>query len=144
VRERPAEAEPSDPFRRSLPALVAREGWFDNLRFKVIRPHLPFSIPVHEDRGTMHVDRRGMRFEGEEFLHFEIAFHDIVDVHLGFDERYKRRFEQAFGLFGKPLRITYQSSGEREDIYLYLGFRFTGRRSENSAWYDWFETMRPG
>jgi hypothetical protein len=84
-----------------------------------------------------------MRFEGEKFLHFELAFHDIVNVDLGFDERYKRRFEQAFGLFGKPLRITHISSGEREDIYLFLGFRFVGRRSENSAWYGWFETMRP-
>jgi hypothetical protein len=104
---------------------------------------MPFSIPMHEDRGTIHVDRRGMRFEGEEFLEFDIAFRNIVDVHLGFDERYKRRYEQAFGLFGKPLRITQLTADQKEDVYLYIDFRFAGRRSENATWYRWFEKMRP-
>ena len=91
----------------------------------------------------MHVDRRGMRFEGENFLSFEIRFRDIVDVHLGFDDRYKRRFEQGFGLFGKPLRITYVTENRPEQMYVFLGFRFAGRQSENRNWYRWFETMRP-
>lgn len=104
---------------------------------------MPFSVPIHEDRGTLHIDRGSMRFEGEDLLHLEIPFRDIVDAHLGFDDRYKRRFEQGFGLLGKPLRITHVTSGRREDVYFYIGFSFVGRRSENAAWYRWFEKMRP-
>lgn len=122
---------------------MAREGWFEKPNWKVIRAHMPFSVPIHEDRGMLHIHRRGMRFEGENSLNFEIAFHDIVDVHLGFDDLYKRRFEQGFGALGKPLRITHVTSGKKEDVYLYIGYSFVGRRSENAVLYPWFEKMRP-
>jgi len=128
---------------RSLPALCARAEWFESAKSTMYRAHMPWSLPLHEDEGTLDIDRRRIVFHGTQGLTIDIAFRDIVDVRLGFDATFKRRNEQYFGLFGKPLRVTYVDGRVKKNVYFFMDFEQAGRRSQNKVWYAWLESLRP-
>ncbi|KXA93995.1 hypothetical protein AKJ66_00070 [candidate division MSBL1 archaeon SCGC-AAA259E22] len=103
-----------------------------------MRAHTSWMKPLHRYEGTLELKGDKLIFFGEDAkedgrIDLEIPLENIENVHLGFDETFRRREDRQIGLFGfAPLRIDYLTEGEEKKLYLFADFgRFPIRNAEN-------------
>lgn len=82
-----------------------------------------FKEPPHKYRGKITLGKdalmlKGMDIKRDEEFGIEIPCEKIEDLLFGFDDVFKRRMSIL-----KPLRIRYQTDGERSTVYLFIDFR---------------------
>ena len=99
-----------------------------------------FKTPPHKHEGYVILGRNSLELRADE-LEVNIPYKKIKNLHLGFDEIFKRRMS----IF-RPLRIKYQADGGEDTVYLFVGFHtaryfFSLRawpipKTKNGIWLD--------
>ncbi|MFT3903507.1 MAG: hypothetical protein QM727_10050 [Niabella sp.] len=88
--------------------------------------------------GNIFLTQHAILIEGEQNLSIKLAA--LNEIYLGFDEVYKPSYIKNFGLFWKPLRITYLANNIRtERVYLHIHQSLFGNR--NAKWYNTIKSI---
>lgn len=82
--------------------------------------HISFSPPLSRHYGAFYLTDNAIILEGEND-HIKIYLTEINQLFLGFDDVYSNASAKNFGLFWKPLRITFDDS---KVIYLVIDYKF--------------------
>lgn len=75
-----------------------------------------FKEPPHKYKGKIILEKNVLKLRSGN-KKWCIPYEKIKDLHLGFDEIFKRRMSVF-----KPLRIKYQTDGKKATIYLFVNF----------------------
>lgn len=110
-----------------------------------LEAHTSWMKPLHRYNGELVVTDEKLIFSGKdkrkkEDIDFEIQISDIKNIHLGFDDTFKRREDRQIGLFGfVPLRIDYMDESEDKKLYVFAHFHHPyglRRHSKNKKVYE--------
>lgn len=75
-----------------------------------------FKKPPHKHEGVITLEKTALKIQNKKKIN--IPYKKIVDLHLGFDDVFKRRMSPF-----RPLRIKYRADKKDVVIYLFVGFR---------------------
>ena len=104
-----------------------------------LEAHTSFMMPLHRYKGMIELNSDNIVFtgvdvkNGEEY-NLEIPIKNINDVHLGFDDVFKRRDDRS--PWNKPLRIRFKEDDDEKTIYLFINFHRTLRTTDNKKVYQ--------
>ena len=101
--------------------------------------HTSFMLPIHSYRGEVHLFDDALVFYGAHAKTSktevsDVPFKDIKNMHMGFDEAYKRRETRGGFNNEAPLRIEYKKDGAVKTIYIFMEFNRITRSNKNQEW----------
>lgn len=106
-----------------------------------LRAHTSFLKPMHRYDGEIILMEKELvldcedKDEGKDFTE-SIKKDELTDVHLGFDETFRKSDDRSGGLTFRPLRIKYTKNGKEETVYIITGFSRLKRTTNNESWYE--------
>jgi len=129
-------------------ALLAYREDFKNIGIKDwVVAHTSFMLPFHQYKGEIIRYSDSIFFRGKDKDTKEphvLAFplRNIVELHYGFDDTYRRIDDRSLGLFTEPLRMTFREGNSQKTIYLWIGFNRLTRTSTNRKWFENLSALR--
>ncbi|PWG80394.1 hypothetical protein [Pararcticibacter amylolyticus] len=94
---------------------------------KTIAGLFSFNPPLHKHQGVIALTPGAIEISGDH--HLRVPLGSIEQIYLGFDSVFPASSVKNFGLFWKPLRITF-SGGQ----VIYLIIDYTGIQTQNPLW----------
>ena len=105
-----------------------------------IKSHTSFLKPLHFHEGEMILDNDVLRFDehikGKGAKPVEIGKNQIRNVHLGFDDTFRRTDDRSLGLTLEPLRIDFIDGLKETSIYLFADHNRVTRTNQNKEWFE--------
>jgi len=106
-----------------------------------IKAHTSFARPLHRYDGELELWDEKIVFRGKDTktkdnYSLDVGRKEITDVHLGFDDVFKRMEDRSVGISFLPLRIRFSKGGYEQCMYLIMDFRRASRRTTNKEWYE--------
>jgi len=112
-----------------------------------IASHTSFMLPLHKYRGEITLLEDSIFFRGEDKDTGQphvlaLPLKNVLDLHYGFDDAYRRTGDRGLGLFTSPLRIRFKEGSSQKTIYLWIGFRRLSRTSDNREWFESLSNLK--
>jgi hypothetical protein len=109
-----------------------------------IAAHTSFVAPLHHHTGSIHITEQGsIVLQGtSETSHVVIKKSELISVHLGFDEVFKRRYDRDLGLTFTPLSITCMQENQLKTFYLAIELDHLFRTTNNQEWFDAIQALQ--
>jgi len=104
--------------------------------------HTSFMRPLHRYYGILNIDKEKLHFTGSDEkkggqFSLTINITDITDVHLGYDNIFRRIEDRSLGIFQfVPLRINFIEKGKEASVYLFANYSSLIRHSDNQKLFD--------
>lgn len=89
--------------------------------------------PFHAHSGNIVLNNEGIQLT-ENGVPEHYLLSSVTQLYLGFDDLYIPALVKNYGLFWKPLRITFQNS---QKLYLITGYNFITTKNQL-----WFKTIK--
>lgn len=106
-----------------------------------LKAHTSGFKPLHRYEGTLELNNRELIFTGKDVIEnkeikLKISIKNIIDLHYGFDEIFKRRDKR--NPWNKPLRIKCKLNNAEKTLYFFINFHYKlgARTSSNKEVYE--------
>ena len=112
-----------------------------------MKAHTSFVKPLHRYEGKIILSDEKIMFDGKDKktkndYAIEINKIDVTDIHLGFDDVFKRGEDRSLGISFQPLRIKFSKDEKEHIMYFIIDFNRLLRATKNKEWYEELKTWR--